>query len=325
MKNFKIPKIQALILFVAVTLALYLFFFRSSGVSVVPSQVIYVKSRVKVPELLPSGFDDNASWIYRYWCSRDWELVLEGNVVNVSMPPLSWRAVSNQFWEHVNSRTWELETYKHFNQFLNRGTTLVDFGTWIGPTILYGAQIAGRTLGIEADPAAFAEANINLNLNTDKIKNAIIQPACVSTLEGVQGMHSAGAGNSCSGLGKVACGEVTQSWSVQCYHLQTLFKKWDIDLGMNTFIKIDIESHECELLPHLKEWLLTVQTKPTLHVAMHGQIRSCSPSQYHQINQLIWQYRFGFCKEVIKSIGDYEVQQFCSSDNLVLSDFLQPV
>lgn len=275
--------------------------------------------------LLPSGFDRDAEIIYQNQMASIWQKISDGAIVNVSFPPISWRAVENGFWQNVNNKKWEVATYKHFNQFITKQTTLIDFGTWIGPTILYGAQLSKRAFGIEADPAAFAEVSMNINLNAAKLRNIHVQPSCVTTEEKMSVMQSAVAGNSCSGLGKVACGEVKQKWSVQCYQLQKLFDHWNVELNMNTFIKIDIESHECELLPHLKGWLATVTTKPTLHIAMHSQIRHCSEDQYANIDDLIHLYKFGYCHHPIEAMMNYNVKKECSSGDLVLSDFMPPM
>ena len=274
---------------------------------------------------LSSGFDSDAEAIYQKHMTSLWQRVLDGSIVQVSFPPLSWRAVEHGFWRNVNTRGWEVATYAHFNQFITKQTTLVDFGTWIGPTILYGAQLSKRAFGIEADPVAFAEVSMNVNLNSDKLGHIHIQPSCVSTEEKVMEMQSAAAGNSCSGLGKVACGDVTQRWSVQCYELQKLFRYWDVELDLNTFIKIDIESHECELIPHLKDWFAGVRAKPTLHIAMHSQIRYCSEDQYSSIDDLIHLYKYGYCHQPIESMMDYNAKEGCSSGDLVLSDFMPPM
>ena len=45
-------------------------------------------------------------------------------------------------------------------------STYVDIGAWIGPTVLYGGQIAARCITAEPDPTAREALEANLDLNS---------------------------------------------------------------------------------------------------------------------------------------------------------------
>ena len=66
------------------------------------------------------------------------------------------------FWQEVASGAWESDTFAIFDRFLDQQHSYIDIGTWIGPTLLYGCQLARRTYGLEPDPIAFAELEANL-------------------------------------------------------------------------------------------------------------------------------------------------------------------
>ena len=151
-----------------------------------------------------------------------------------------------------------------------------------------------------------------------------LQPGCVSVNENVTEMKSAAAGNSCSGLGKVACGSASISWSVKCYTLPYLFEKWEINLDGDTFIKIDVESFECKLLPSLVPWLLTASIKPTIHVAMHKHIEPCTPQEYSKINVLVQAYKYAWCGSRITQTQELDMEQRCGVGELILSDVAVP-
>lgn len=72
------------------------------------------------------------------------------------------------FWARVSAGTWESESFALFDRLVDANTTVIDFGAWIGPTVLYLAQITAQTLAFEADPEAYAVLEQNLHLNARK-------------------------------------------------------------------------------------------------------------------------------------------------------------
>ena len=69
------------------------------------------------------------------------------------------------FWDLVNKGKWETETFSVFDKYINNQTLFIDIGGWIGPTSLYGAQLAKKTLSLEPDPVAFKRLKQNADLN----------------------------------------------------------------------------------------------------------------------------------------------------------------
>jgi FkbM family methyltransferase len=282
-------------------------------------------------KLLPPGYDDAAEKLFRNQFKLATDNVYAGKVTDVSVMGSHFQVTDDApfgFWGNFNKPdgvpTWEPDLFRRYFEYVTPKTTLVDFGTWIGPTILFGATRAKRVYGIEGDPVAYASALANVQLNADALKNIHLQPGCVATSEERRTMKSAAAGNSCSGLGDVACGTAAVEWKVQCYTLPHLFTTWNIDVGPLTFIKIDVESYECELLPSLASWLTAAPVKPTLHVAMHSQIARCSAEQYGKIDALIQTYGYVFCNGA-RNKHEFKVGTACDSGELVLSDVLPSV
>lgn len=78
-------------------------------------------------------------------------------------------AGSETFWGKVRSGRWEPATFQVFRQHIDAQTTFVDIGGWIGPTTLYGGQLARKTITLEPDPTAFATLAANVALNSDKL------------------------------------------------------------------------------------------------------------------------------------------------------------
>lgn len=278
--------------------------------------------------LLPPGYDDVADGLFVDRFAQMTDAAFAGNITAVSLMGTTFNVITNAWWANVHSPhavpDWEPDTFRRFFQYVTPQTTLVDFGTWIGPTLLFGATRARRVFGVEGDPSAYAEVLANLQVNTPAFKHVHLQPGCVATSEQRRTMKSAAAGNSCSGLSHVACGSPAVEWQVQCYTLPHLFDRWGVGVDANTFIKMDVESYECDLLPSLAAWLQGAPVKPTLHVAMHSQIERCSEPQYRAIEDLARSYAYVVCNGV-RTSHELDVTASCLSGELVLSDVLPSV
>ena len=188
---------------------------------------------------------------------------------------------------------WEVSTFINFFKHLSGCKYYVGFGTWIGPTLFYAAQLVDEAYGIEADPVAFAqvETNLALNKNSAWASHTHLNHHAVgmgaedkNATPTIASMSSASAGNSCSGLGKVACGKASVFWKVNAYPLPYLLKLWNVPVTNQLFIKVDVESFECQLVPSWLPWLQSIEgKKPIFHIALHSQIVQCSQDEYRQI------------------------------------------
>lgn len=163
--------------------------------------------------------------------------------------------------------------------------------------LLYGSQFVDKAVGFEGDPDAYArvQANIRLNLHRQWGAHTRAYPVAVvrgsaSTAETMT-MVSDYAGGSCSGMevvGRTGCGRLTTKWQVRGYSLPFLLKTVGIPATSETFIKMDVESFECELLPSWMEWFKALDTKPTIRISFHGpNVRNCTDAQYQQITEVV--------------------------------------
>jgi hypothetical protein len=61
----------------------------------------------------------------------------------------------------------------------------------------------------------------------------------------------------------------------------------------HVFVKVDVESYECKLVPSLERWLSKfVGAKPTFWLSMHSQIASCDKEDYLAVARIAKTYRF---------------------------------
>ena len=255
--------------------------------------------------ILLSGWDEIS---YEMWLTTKSELassllLSEANVVEYATLPLgtvrthSHASIPGGLWltKNVNkSPQWEADTFKTFLTFIPGHTHYVDFGTWIGPTLLYAAQLVETSLGIEADPVAFASITTTIALNTDKVwgKSVAVQPGAVgvgstdSFAPTAVTMQSAKPGNSCSGIGEWSenCGDVKKKWRVNSYTLPALLRKWEV-VAADAFIKVDTESFECKLVSSWIPWLESMRVKPTFYISFHAYVAKCTEEEYEAITR----------------------------------------
>jgi hypothetical protein len=71
-------------------------------------------------------FDGNEAYVYK--------TTYEGSMANPHQPQVDW-------WDVIEARSWEIETFFVYKTFLGPTSSFIDFGSWIGPTVLYGATL----------------------------------------------------------------------------------------------------------------------------------------------------------------------------------------
>ena len=113
--------------------------------------------------------------------------------------------VSAQFWPQINTSrweelTWEPTTLSTLYTFIDHDTYFVDFGSWIGPTLLFVGPLAKVSVGIEGDPRAFAclETNLKLNADAEWSRRVHVQNACVGARTELHTMQTLDFANSAS-------------------------------------------------------------------------------------------------------------------------------
>lgn len=159
-----------------------------------------------------------------------------------------------RFWDRLLRGEWEPETFAIFEKYIASRSLFVDIGAWIGPTALYGAQLAQRCIAFEPDPVAFAElrANVAANAGQEWAERIEIHE-CAINKDGKSftlGGSSEGADSTSSALFP----DRESQWTVGEKRLGDVLAA-NRKPGQPVFIKIDIEGGEYDLLPAIRDVL----------------------------------------------------------------------
>ena len=127
------------------------------------------------------------------------------------------------WWSSV-SEGWEADSLRALKFFLTLkkervGHSIeVDFGCWIGPTVLFSAPYADAVWAMEPDADAFREAYHNVKLNPEVAAKTNVQQLCISDKAGAIKMYGR-PGDSMSTLIHETKDEQKKgytSWQVEC-------------------------------------------------------------------------------------------------------------
>lgn len=169
----------------------------------------------------------------------------------------------DDFWGRVNTGTWERQTFEVFERFVQKEMSYLDFGAWIGPTVLYASQLCARAYAVEPDPIAFSELSQNLFLNPEVAAKVTLINACLSTAPGEVNFGNRGQGG--DSMSSLLFGQCATRWLVKALTFKDLISEYQI--SRCGFIKMDIEGGEYLVLRTMQNILCT--HKPILFLSLH--------------------------------------------------------
>lgn len=153
----------------------------------------------------------------------------------------------DDFWSLVNEGVWEQSTFKALAAHLTPETTVLDFGTWIGPISLFAAARAKKVFSFEPDPAAAAEFKSNLALNPELAKRIVLIEKAVWPEGGTVRMGAKTAqGDSMSSVHHTGS---SVTWDVPTITPSEIAAM--LPPAGPVFIKIDVEGAEYQIAPAL--------------------------------------------------------------------------
>jgi len=168
-----------------------------------------------------------------------------------------------EFWDLVTPGKWEPQTFRVFDRFLDAEHSYIDVGAWIGPTVLYGAQLAKRCYALEPDPLAFGKLLQNLALNPGLAVS--VAQTCLERYSGTVRLgNRSRLGDSVSSR-LFANADVT--WESSSVTIEDYVRQFDI--RDCSFIKMDIEGAEPNALRGAHDTL--ARWKPRISISAYHQ------------------------------------------------------
>ena len=168
-----------------------------------------------------------------------------------------------KFWILFEMGLWEFSTFQIFDEFLDKEHSYIDIGAWVGPTVLYGCQLAKHCYAIEPDPVALKILQENIDLNLSLANNITLYKGCIGDRSGIMRLgNNAQFGD---GMSSLVFNKNNKLLDVQSLTFDEFIKRNNIN-DCN-FIKMDIEGGEVRVLPTMRKYL---QEKiPTLFLSLH--------------------------------------------------------
>jgi len=185
------------------------------------------------------------------------------NIVEVNHRKFSVSEHFSSFWKSVSDHQWEPSTFVIFDEYLDNQQTYIDMGAWIGPTVLYGAQIAHHCYAAEPDICALEVLHENLKLNPHIQQAVTLYEGCIGTTCGTVPVGTAhNFGDSSASLLVKNARQIITAKSLTFDAFVNEYNITDCN-----FIKIDIEGGEVLVVPTMRHYL--EEHKPTLHLSVH--------------------------------------------------------
>lgn len=193
----------------------------------------------------------------------------KGKVLQINKGTISFTVKKGNYdgsWEAVLNDRWESHTFTIFDRFLDKEYSYIDIGAWIGPTVLYGSQLARNVYAIEPDPVAHAELMENIRLNLPSSKNIRLFQVCIAPESGeIKFGNRKEWGNSRS---SIFFGDQKTARKIKGLDFESFIKSNNIEEC--NFIKMDIEGGEYIVIESMKNYLQN--NRPTLYLSLHPKI-----------------------------------------------------
>lgn len=169
-----------------------------------------------------------------------------------------------RFYQRLTQGRWEVATFRALERFLDRDTTFIDVGAWIGAMAFWAARRARAVIAVEPDPVSFARLEAVARLNPPNVQ---LLAAALSDQPTVTLYAKKAFGRSSS---SVVTGDPSQRVEVRGVSLSALLRICEGPV----FLKIDIEGLEYRLREMIVE-----QAEPRIkgfQLAVHPHLYSRS-------------------------------------------------
>lgn len=192
---------------------------------------------------------------------------------------------NDAFWLALQTGNWEPETFEILEKYLDKDHSYVDFGAWIGPTVLFGAQIAKKVVALEPDMVAFDVFRTNLEMNPELNKKVLRNPIAVGARSALVNFGTFDGNEFGDSMSSILGGHTPTV--VNAFGMDDIFEKYHID-DCN-FVKMDIEGGEGLCLPTAQK--VFEKYRPTFYLSLHPQFWKDKADYFARISPVLAIYK----------------------------------
>jgi FkbM family methyltransferase len=192
-------------------------------------------------------------------------------------------------WYRDTFPYWEFLTFLIFRALITPDTVYVGFGEWVGPTILYSAQLAKASYGFEPDKIAFRKLALNAKANQCFGGRLDVFESCIYPVSGKKNFSN-GYGNSLSSVTDSFSYGTVETTTVQCITLEHALTSHHL-LDERLFFKVDTEGAEAILIPSFVQLVRKLKHKPIWYISKHANGKYASKDIQDGFKDLIALYQ----------------------------------
>eukprot|EP00439_Symbiodinium_sp_Y106_P060026 s1695_g8.t2 len=182
-------------------------------------------------------------------------------ITKVGIPVRFDPSTRHAFWWRTAYPTWEESTFQIFRRFVRPDSVVLDVGGWIGSTSIWLAALAQKVVVLEPSDAAFEELVQNVAQNADRHHRISLLRVALGARRGFVQMTNRGDSADQVGIFDRRQAILSTVWDMN--ELLLAFPA----LNATSFIKIDIEGSERDLIPAMADFLRRV--RPTVWLSLH--------------------------------------------------------
>ena len=185
---------------------------------------------------------------------------LNNNLAEVAIGELTVTVPDHSFWRKF-AQGWEPDTERIYQLAIKPGSTVLDIGAWIGPTILFALACgAEKIIALEPNPESYCSIEKILDLNPALAKKITLLNQAISDKPGSLKMGLVKGESDTSTFGIQG-----NTIEIQTITISDLIAEFD--LGEIDLIKIDIEGAEALLSKDLEK--LSQISGQKIHLSIH--------------------------------------------------------
>ncbi|CAK9016854.1 Uncharacterized protein SCF082_LOCUS13371 [Durusdinium trenchii] len=219
---------------------------------------------------------------------------MSGTTCGASEPGCVWKAgVSiryditsrHAFWWEQYFPRWEMHTFRVFQRFVRPGAVVLDAGGWIGSTALWLAERARKVVVLEPGDRAFEELLLHVAQNPTRRSRLSLLRAALGPKRGLVQMTNRG-----DSADQVGVFDRQEGILSSVFGINDLLYAFP-ELEDVSFIKIDVEGSERDIIPAMTDFLR--RKRPVMLLSIHphalmddelskliGELRALCPQLY---------------------------------------------